>query len=707
MRQVVAPMRNHFFTALVLIFVLSFAPPHAATARTLTLLDLRREVTLADPRISPDGSRVALLVGTNDFQTNRVVVRLDLLTTATGARTTLPLPFDDVSSPRWSPDGAQLAFIAARADAPHQLYVWTVAKARLHRLTSNNQDVEYFAWRPDGKAIAFVRADAPPQRHGIARFETSFEVGDNDYMTTAPPLPSHVWLVATQPPWTTQRLTQGPWSLPPGTHELSQPYLNALIAPQHFPNQFICWSRDGRHLALTAMPDPYIAHGDRAVMRVLDLSRVPAGWADLQPLTAHAGLEAGCDTSPDGTKIAYWYPARGHALDVSDIFVTTAAARGVNGLDVTRRLDRSPWAVHWMPDSLSLLVLAHDGTHEGMWRVSLDGTAQPLDLGDLNASGATVSRTGAIAFVASGPQTPTELYVMSNWQDRPRKLTSYNAAFGSLHLGAVRTITWTNDGFRENGVLTYPPGFVAGRLYPLVLQIHGWPQYASQAAFDTDYPGLSQLFAAHGYLVFEPNYRGSDDEGNAFETAIVGDTVAGPARDILAGIAAVERLGIVDKNEIAVSGWSYGGLLTAWLIGHDHRWKAAVAGAAPTDLPPDYAISSYNVLDRYFYGAPLWSSRRAYQVYVAQSPITYAWNITTPTLIVACTGDTTVPIVHSYELYHALRERGVPVQFIAYPSSEHYPSDPVSSEDVYRRWAGWLDRWLRPRDAGGGGTARH
>jgi dipeptidyl aminopeptidase/acylaminoacyl peptidase len=277
---------------------------------------------------------------------------------------------------------------------------------------------------------------------------------------------------------------------------------------------------------------------------------------------------------------------------------------------------------------------------------------------------------------------------------QPRRLTDLNGYVSAIHLGDVRQVRWKNEGFDENGVLTYPPDYVAGRRYPLVLQIHGWPQYASQEAFDTDYPGLTQLFATHGYLVFEPNYRGSDNEGTPFEAAVAGDTVEGPARDIMAGIAAVERLGVVDESRIAVSGWSYGGQLTAWLIGH-HTWKAAVAGAAATDIPVDYAIGDYNVLDRHFYGGPLWASGTGHQLYIDQSPITYAWNMTTPTLIMASVYDATVPVAHSYELYRALLDRGVPTQFIAYPSAEHFPSDPVLAEDIYRRWLAWLDRYLR------------
>lgn len=659
-----------------------------AAARTLTLHDLRQEVTLSDPQISPDGAKVALLVGRNDFGHDITAVQLVMVDVVTGVQRVVPLAKDDVASVRWSPAGDTIAFLAAAGDNPKQLYLSSPTGRHVRKLTSAPRGVEYFAWRPDGRAIAYVTQDSPPARYGAAKFNTSFEAGDNDYLTTTAPLPSHLWLINTSDGHA-QRLTAGRWSLPAGSYELSQPYLSSFILPQHMPNQFFCWGADGRSIIYTRLPDAYITHADRAVMVVRNLV-TGAHTA----LTKRSGLEAGCDASPDGQRLAYWYPRDGKGMNASSIFVVPAEARPSNGVDVTHDLDRSPWQVRWMPDSASLLIVAHDGTREGMWVVGTDATFHRLDLGDLSASGASVSRTGAIAFIGSGPKLPTELYVLPSAHGTPRRLTNFNGAFSSFRLGAVRRVDWTNDGFNENGVLTYPPGFVAGMKYPLVLQIHGWPQYASQEAFDTDYPGLTQLFAAHGYLAFEPNYRGSDNMGNAFESAIIGDSAAGPGRDIMAGIAAVEKLGIVDASKIAVSGWSYGGLLTVWLIGH-RNFKAAVAGAAPTNLPVDYAISDYNVLDRYFYGRSLWDARSAYQMYVDQSPITYAWSIRTPTLIMSSVYDTTVPVTHSYELYHALRANRAPVQLIAYVSSEHFPTDPVQSEDIYRRWVGWLDRYLR------------
>jgi dipeptidyl aminopeptidase/acylaminoacyl peptidase len=276
------------------------------------------------------------------------------------------------------------------------------------------------------------------------------------------------------------------------------------------------------------------------------------------------------------------------------------------------------------------------------------------------------------------------------------RLTGLNDYFQSFSLGRVDHIDWTGpNGYPEDGVLTYPPDFTAGKKYPLVLQIHGGPNWGSVEAFDTDYEGLSQLFAAHGYVVFEPNYRGSDSFGNAYQLAIFNDAGAGPGRDVMAGVAAVEKLGFVDASRIAVSGWSYGGYMTTWLIGHDHVWKCAIAGAAPTDEYVDYAISDYNVIGKYYFKGTPWQSHAIRQDYIDQSPITYADQVTTPTLILHDTGDVRVPIVEDYEFYHALRDRGTPVQFVAYPVEGHFPGDPIRGEDIYRRWLAWLDHYLR------------
>ncbi|HLW37282.1 MAG TPA: S9 family peptidase [Candidatus Eremiobacteraceae bacterium] len=668
--------------------VFFFLSPRTLGARTLDLSDLRNEVTFFDPAvlpnmsppvISPDGVWVACIVSQSNYDDDTSVDRIVLIDAASGSAHALLRDFYGVRNLRWSPGGDRLAFLGSVQDGNQpQLFVIDTKTATRRALTASADRVDDFAWSPDGFALAFSAADRAPRLRGPQRFVGAFAVHDNDYLTTAAPLPSHLWSVAATG-GAPHQLTRGSWMLPK----------QLPILPQHFPSDFFSWSPDGKRVVFTKTLDAYPADDDHATIAMLDL-RSGRAWK----LTKHAGLESGGAFSPNGRYVAYWYPRAGQAIAASDIYVTSPS--GGDGVDVTAKLDRSPWFAQWMPNSRALLVGAHDGTHENLWIVALDGSYRKIDVGDLNVSAASVSRSGAIAFVASGPQSPSELFYLSSPTARLRKLTNLNGYFSTIQLGRVESIRWPGpDGFQEDGVLTYPPAFVKGRRYPLVLQLHGWPAYASQTAFDTDYPGLTQYFAAHGYVVFEPNYRGSDNLGNRFQFALFGDTADGPARDIMAGVAAVEKRGFTDPRRLAVSGWSYGGFLTAWLISHSDAWKAAVVGAGPTDLPADYAISDYNVLDRYYYGGSPWSSKQMWQLYQDQSVMPYAWNVHTPTLILSSTGDTTVPVTHGYELYHALHDRGVPVSFIAYDSNEHFPSDPIKSEDIYRRWRDWLDRYLR------------
>jgi len=164
---------------------------------------------------------------------------------------------------------------------------------------------------------------------------------------------------------------------------------------------------------------------------------------------------------------------------------------------------------------------------------------------------------------------------------------------------------------------------------------------------------------------------------------------------VMSGVAALKKRGFVDPARVAVSGWSYGGYMTTWLLGHYSGWKTAVAGAAVTDWMDQYDFGDGNVRVRYSFGGSPWTSGRE-RAYRDQSPITYANRIRTPTLILSNTGDARVPITQSYKLFHALRDNGVTTQFIAYPIPGHFPEDPVRTRDVYRRWIEWLDRYLEP-----------
>ena len=656
------------------------AGAQTASAHTLTLTDLRREVGIADPRFAPDGKSAVFVESRLDFNANITdtdIVAVDLVT---GALRTLTHDRSGISSPRWSPDGSQLAFLADASSpdgATTQLYVMPAGGGDARQVTHAVEDVDSFAWRPDGGAFAYVTADKTPSA-------LSFVVGDNDYLATSAPQPWHLWTIDARGD-NARKLTHGSMGLPPGE----------VILPQSVPEAWFSWSKDGRTIAFTRMPNPYKTDGVATVIEVVDVAT-----GRLHKLTSHTGEEAGGEFSPDGTRLMYWYPRNGNPVAINDLYVTSAS--GGTGSDVTSALDRNAIDATWFPDSRSLLVLAHAGTWARLWRVFYNGKSDMIDTGVINPGGvpsgeptASIRADDALLFAGSEPNRPTELYFMASPSAKPRRLTDLNGYFTAMPLGHVTHVDWTGpDGWPEDGVVTYPVDYVKGKKYPLVLQIHGGPNAASVEAFDTDYEGLTQLMAAHGYAVFEPNYRGSDNYGDAYQLSIFNDAGDGPGKDVMAGIAAVEKLGFVNPSKIAVSGWSYGGYMTTWLIGHYHLWACAVAGAAPTDEFVDYAISDYNVIGKYYFKGSPWDSRSIRQDYIEQSPITYADKVTTPTLILHDTGDVRVPIVEDYEFFHALRDHHVPVQFVAYATEGHYPGDPLSGEDIYRRWVGWLDKYL-------------
>jgi dipeptidyl aminopeptidase/acylaminoacyl peptidase len=197
--------------------------------------------------------------------------------------------------------------------------------------------------------------------------------------------------------------------------------------------------------------------------------------------------------------------------------------------------------------------------------------------------------------------------------------------------------------------------------------------------------------AARGWLVLQPNYRGSDNLGDAHQRGIVAGAGEGPGRDVLAGVEAVKARGIVDAERVAVSGWSYGGFMTGWMIGrYPGMWRAAVAGAAALDLLDMYALSDLNVMPRHaITGSPWTEGREAH--YRAQSPLSYAAQVRTPTLILSSVADSRVTVTQSYKLFRALEDNGVKVKFVAYPTSGHWPPGPVRHRDVYRRWLAWIE----------------
>jgi len=639
----------------------------AATATpAFQLSDLQKLVSLSDPQISPDGKRIAVIVSTPDWKTDKSQPEIDLVDAVSGTRRALTWKRTDISSPRWSPDGTRLAFIA-RDDATKQgqLFVMSMDGGDAVRVTEAKRGVESFGWSPDSRQIAFIAEDEPANEKAIKEHDDVFQVTDNNFLIRAALTPWHLWVVPSTG-GTAKRLTQGTFSLQ--TDQQDTPPVPV-------------WSRDGQSIAFTRFPNSYWGPSFQSVIAAVNAN----GGAPRTLVPAEGSTDF--THAPDSDTFAFMRPRNGDQNNGNAVYV------GENGniRDATQAQARNFNAYAWLPHGKALLLAGEDGTREVLWEQPLTGTAKRLDLGDVQANPElSVSKTGAVAFVGNTATHPGELYVMDSLNAKPRRLTHLNAFVDSLTLGRTESVEWQGpNGFHEDGVLTYPTNYRSGQKYPLVLVIHGGPEAASTVRFSP----LSQLLAAAGYLVFQPNYRGSTNLGDAYQHAIYRDTGVGPGNDVMAGVAAVQKLGIVEHDHIGVSGWSYGGYMTTWLTGHYQIWKAAVSGAALTDWLMDYTVSYYQQGDTYFFGGSPWSAKYR-DIWREQSPIAYAHNVTAPTLIMGDVGDPNVPLLNSYEWYHALRDNGVTVEFYAYPADTHFPSDIVRTTDVYRRWVGWMTTHL-------------
>jgi len=639
----------------------------AAQARTLTVDDVGLEVGVSNPQLSPDGGAVVVIVSRPDYEENRFVRTLVLVDVASGTQRQLTPERVAVGGARWSPSGQDLAFTDVASEGEQrQIFLLPVGGGEARQVTQAERGVRAFEWSADGSHLLYTTADAPEEREGEERHNRSFEVGDNSYLTQRAPTSSHLWRIPMEG-GDAERLTEGTESID-----------GFVISP------------DGRTVALSVIPTPHTGERIRAFIRLLDLD---AGETRDLPLDPPVSLGA---FSPDGRTLAF-SRSRGPEPGFNPSGVFLQSVEGGPPLDVSAAIDRNLGGGFWLPDGRSLLLIGTDLTAQAFWQQPLEGAPVRLDLGKVHAASAPVMGSdGTVVFVGREPHRPSELYVMQVGEWTARRLTDFNAALASMKLGEVDTVTWDGpDGFTQNGVLVYPPGFEEGRRYPLVLSIHGGPMGTSTEAFST----FHQIMAAQGWLVFSPNYRGSSTQGKAFQRAVVNDAGDGPGRDVMSGVEAVKALGIVDESRVAVSGWSYGGYMTAWLTAHYDGWAVAMAGAAVTDWFDWYSMADMNTWAGFGLGGSPWLNDNAMN-YWRQSPMAYAHQIRTPTLILSNTGDERVTVSQSYKLYHALKDNGVEVKFVVYPVGGHFPSDPVHRRDLRRRWVEWIAEHFEASRAG-------
>jgi dipeptidyl aminopeptidase/acylaminoacyl peptidase len=649
--------------------------PAAAAARVLAPDDLFRLREVSDPQVSPDGGWVAYTVTVADTSEDKRASAV-WMTSWDGARTVrLTTSKAGEHAPRWSPDGRFLAFLSNRDDEHTQLWLLDRLGGEGAKLTAFPGDVEDYVWAPDGTRLALVVADGDtakgktPRPIVIDRFQ--FKADEVGYLGRER---RHLYLVDVA----TRRAT--------------------ILTPGDYDELLPAWSPDGTVLAFVSKRRPDFDRDNNWDLYVMDA--VPG--ATPRQLTTFAGPDNDPDTesrpawSPDGRFIAY---LEGGPLSLVYYAVQKLAvvpAAGGPPRILTAALDRSVAKPAWTADGSALLFLLEDDRAVALARVpAAGGVVTRLVSGPRVVEAFATGPDGKIAALVATPRAPAEVFALDGGAggagETLRPLSRQNDAWlAGVRLGAVEPIAFpSRDGTEVHGFLVTPPDYRAGTRYPTLLRIHGGP--VSQ--FDYGFDFQLQLFAARGYAVVAANPRGSSGRGERYATAIYAAWGEKDAQDVLAAVDYAVARGVADPDRLGVGGWSYGGILTNYVIARDRRFKAAVSGASISNILAGYGTDQY-VRE---YEAELGPPWRNTATWLRLSfPFLHADRIVTPTLFLCGDKDFNVPLLNSEQMYQALRSLGVPTELVIYPGQYHAITRPSFARDRLERYLAWYDRYLKP-----------
>ncbi len=581
----------------------------------------------------------------------------------------------DSRSPAWSPDRKTLAFLSRRADVHEETQIFLVPLdgGEASALTKHETSVSSFAFSPDGGRIAFVARDpASTERKEAERRGHDWTVVDEVH--------GH------------DRL----WTVDVRTGEIAKVYEADLSA-----GTFV-WTPDGDFLVFHGSASPQVD----VTMMYSRLYRVAAGGGEPEVLFETVGKLGDLEVSPDGSRLAFL-----GAVDLYDplaqsVFVGPiegGEARYVSQEYEARDLDRNPFILGGWPsgasiseitwiDDASLLVRSTKGTRSFLSRLTIsDGKRREIARGGSIRSIDLHRASGTFLAVGDSPRHPGELKVGTLESGDLRRLTTSNPQLPECSLAKQETIAWiAEDGERIEAILTYPVGYEPGAKHPMIVNPHGGPEGADREGWDM----IAQLFAARGYVVLQPNYRGSAGRGVAWSKADHHDLGGKEFGDVLAGIDHVIEEGLVDPDRVGIGGWSYGGYFSALgATHHSERFAAAMVGAGisnwisflgTTDIPHENYLVHW---ERWLPGNDelIWE----------RSPLSAIEKARTPTLILHGAGDTRVPASQAMELYRALKDKGVETQLVLYPRAGHGVRERAHRIDLFTRELDWFDRFLK------------
>ena len=684
----------------------------------LTIDDFFESVSFDAVRVSPDGNSVVIASEAPDW--DKEIFRKDLWLYRNGGAAENPIRLTQSErdkQPEWSPDGQWIAFLSERkktagkaeseddeSDGDNkdkaQLYVISASGGEAYAVTSGKEEVHAFAWASDSRSIYYATRQAwskqQTEEHkkewkDVARYRGD-ERGDVILRIDV-----HEALArnATSKAATDAEKESG---ATPGA---------ITIAGSPLRVSEMSVARDGKRLAFLSSS---ISERQEKIGEFdLYLVTLGAGSGEVAPvrLTRNEAVEVDLNWAPDNRHILFRVNLGSLEKKYED-----AQPRlywiDAEGGTVERWFASFPGeVVHYavLPDG-AVLCACRLGTETQLYTQAAPKAAFVKREGWAGTyEGLGTSRNSSrIAFVYSATERPSEVYVADGFEKAAsaQAITSFNRVFTERDLPKAKPYQWTSpDGTRVEGMLMYPPGKFEAKNLPVFVLIHGGPQDADGNHFEADWYQWDRLAATDGWLVFEPNYRGSTGYGDKFALAIVPEMVSGPGRDILAGVDALVRDGIADPNQLAIGGYSYGGYMTNWLITQTTRFKAAVTGAGAVENVANWGNDDTTMDDAYFLGGLPWQVPNRYQ---SEAAIYQIDKVRTPTHMVAGENDIRVAVLEDYLLDRALHELGIPSELLTFPGEGHdLIKNPWHGKIKVREELQWLRKYGRGEGHGSGG----
>jgi dipeptidyl aminopeptidase/acylaminoacyl peptidase len=673
--------------AAVLVAVPALAADSAR--RGITAEDYFAFESISDAHISPDGKQAAYVLTTVDRQKNRRdssiwMVAIDGKSaprrlTAEGANST---------SPRWSPDGSKLAFLSARAvastsgtaagtaadqgaEAPRpQICILRMEGGEAQALTHLKNGAGAFQWSPDGKRfVAISRTGpsdnvAPAARKSDVRHYShiSYKFNDTGWFDDKR---GHLWVVDAVTGAATQITSGDDWN---------------DADPQ--------WSPDSTRIAFVSDRTGHEYDGGYNT----DVWVIPAQGGPLVKISDHDFEDAQPRWSPDGTQIAFaGQTGRGQFPKL----YTASAAGGAKSALAVDGLDLIPTALHWEPGAheLRFEALVKGETH--IFRADLNThRVAAVTSGERAVRGLDINqKAGVMTYTSNTFQRLDDLYAAALDGSGERQLTHLNAAlWAGLEPASVERMPYkSTDGWNIDGFLVKPVGWQPGKKYPMVLSIHGGP--AGQ--YGVDWYHEFQVYAAKGWAVFFCNPRGSTGYGQEFERGIVNNWGGMDYQDIMAGVdAALKQHPWIDADRVGVTGGSYGGFMTNWIVGHTTRFKAAVTLRGISNFISDDGTRDGAYGHQDDFKGFLFDD---FDQYWDASPLKYAKNVKTPILVLHSDNDYRVPLEQGEQWFRALKHYGVNAELVIFPRENHNltrTGEPKHLVESLNWQCYWFDRFL-------------